>query len=149
MKYDKPLIAALTGALSTISGEIFTQVFIFIGIGKHSIYQLTSLFITLNRPTEIIGLVMEFALGGFVGISFYYALNKIGRDYMVVKSLFVSILFFFVAEITFTMFIEGRFIDIRPINDYYIHFGGAFVFGITQGLLFNRYLFNDVIHENK
>ncbi len=29
----------------------------------------------------------------------------------------------------------------RPVSGYYSHLIGAFVFGITQGILFKRYLF--------
>ena len=54
MKYDKPLVAALIGALSTIPAEILTRAFVSFGIGQYSVYQLDSLLITQNRPTPII-----------------------------------------------------------------------------------------------
>lgn len=142
MKYDKPLIAVLIGALSTITGEILTRALVFLGIGKYSVYQLDSLLITFNRPTTIIGLIFNFVIGGFTGIVFYYALKKIGLDYLVIKSACVGILAWAFTELIFTVTIEGKYIDIRPISDYYVHILGALTFGITLGLLFKKYLFN-------
>lgn len=142
MKYNKPLIAALIGALSSIPGEIVTQLFVFLGIGKYSIYQLDSLLITFNRPTEIIGLMVNFIVGSLIGVFFYYALEKLGQDYLVLKGIVISSIFWMLTEFMFTLTVEGKYIDIRPINDYYIHILGAIVFGISLGFLFERYLIN-------
>jgi hypothetical protein len=142
LQYNKPLLAALIGALSTVPGEILTQVLVFLGIGKYSLYQLDSLLITFNRPSIIMGLIVNVIAGGFIAIIFYYAISKLGQDYLVFKSTGVGLLFWLVFELIFTATIEGRFIEIRPISDYYIHIFGTIVFGITLGLLFNKYLFN-------
>lgn len=141
LKCDKPLIASVLGALSTIAGEFVTQSLLWMGFGKYSIYQLISMTITLNRPTEIIGLIVNFILGGFIGSAFYYAIKTIGQDYLVVKSIAVSLFFWFLSEMIFTATIEGHFIDIRPISDYYVHLIGATAYGTTVGLLFKTYLF--------
>ncbi|MFA4884408.1 MAG: hypothetical protein WC601_01300 [Desulfotomaculaceae bacterium] len=140
MKYDKPLIAVLIGALSTIPGEMATRALVFLGIGKYSIYQLDSLLITFNRPTTIIGLVVNFIVGGLIAVLLYYALNKLGEDYLVLKSVAAGLLFWFVFELIFTATVEGKFIEIRPVSDYYIHLLATIVYGITMGLLFNKYL---------
>jgi len=148
MKYDKPLLAAFFGALSTIPGEVLTQGLTFLGIGQYSIYQLASLFMTLNRPSEITGSIIELFLGGFTGITFYYLLEKIGYDYLTLKSLFFGILSWLFAEVLFKTLIEGHLIDIRSVNDYYVHLIGAIAFGVTQGLLFKRYLFSNIIQKS-
>jgi len=140
LKYDKPLIAVLIGALSTIPGEMATRALVFLGIGKYSIYQLDSLLITFNRPTTIIGLVVNFIVGGLIAVLLYYALNKLGEDYLVLKSVAAGLLFWFVFELIFTATVEGKFIEIRPVSDYYIHLLATIVYGITMGLLFNKYL---------
>jgi hypothetical protein len=142
MTYDKPLIAALFGALSTITGEILTRVLIFFGIGKYSVYQLDSLLVTFNRPTTIMGLIVNFIIGGFTGVVFYYLLKKIGQDYLVIKSTFIGLLMWAVTEFLFTSTVDGKYIEIRPVSDYYIHIVAAGAFGITLGLLFKKYLFN-------
>lgn len=145
MKYDKPLVAGVIGAASTITGEVVTRALILFGFGKYSVYQLISLTITLNRPTKIIGLIVNCIIGSFIGIAFYYALNIIGRDYLAVKSIAVSLFFWFLSEMIFTATIEGRFIDLRPISDYYVHLFGATAYGTTVGMLFKTSLFNSSI----
>ncbi|SDH85266.1 hypothetical protein [Desulfosporosinus hippei] len=82
MKYDKPLIVAMIGAVSTMPSEVLTRLLLLLGIGKYSIYQLDSLLITFNRPIAIMGLIVNLIVGGFVGIVFYYSLEKIGTDYL-------------------------------------------------------------------
>lgn len=142
MDNDKPLIAAFLGALSTIPAEIITQALVFIDIGKYSVYQLDSLLITFTRPMIIIGLIVDFIIGGLAAALFYYALNKIGRDYLVIKSASFGLLTWILKEFVFTSTIEGKYIEIRPINDYYVHIFGALIYGISLGLLFKKYLSN-------
>jgi len=43
-------------------------------------------------------------------------------------------------ELIFTGSIDGKFIPIRPISDYYSHLVGSIVFGITLGLLLKKFL---------
>lgn len=141
MKDDKILIAGIIGALSTIPSEIVTQWLVFIGVGKNSIYNISSILITANRPSLIIGLFVSPIVGGFSAILFYYALMKLGSFNIIIKSLVVSLLFWICLETVFTLFIEGNHIAIRPISDYYVHLIGAVVFAITEGILFRRFLF--------
>jgi hypothetical protein len=140
LKYDKPLVAALIGASSTIPSEILTRALVFFGIGKYSIYQLDSLLITFNRPTTLMGLILDFIMGGFTGMVFYYALQKIGLDYLVIKSASIGVLSWAFYELLFTATVEGVYFPIRPISDYYLHLLGSLIFGITMGLLYKKYL---------
>ncbi|HBP63859.1 MAG TPA: hypothetical protein DD730_06225 [Desulfosporosinus sp.] len=121
MKYDKPMVAALIGALSTISAEILTRAFTSFGIGQYSVYQLDSLLITQNRPTLGIGLIVNLIIGGLVGILFYYSLEKIGFDYLVIKSACVGLLAWSGTELVITDLVEGKTIPLRPIAGYYVH----------------------------
>jgi hypothetical protein len=148
LKFDKPLIATIIGAASTITGELLTRVILSLGIGQYSLYELISFIVTINRPSEIMGLIMAWIIGGFAGIVFYYALDKLGQDYLVVKAVFFSLIFFALAEILFTATIEGKYINIRPMEDYYIHVLAALGFGLTLGVLFKKYLFNPNISSN-
>ena len=141
MQYDKPLLAAVMGILSAISYEIFTWILLFLGIGKYSLYQLDSFIITLNRPSIFIGFIVSSMSGILVAILLYYGLKKLGQDYIVYKSLLASILTWVILELAFTAIIEGKLISPRPISDYINHFLGTVVFGITLGLLFEKYLF--------
>ncbi|MDR3560768.1 MAG: hypothetical protein P4N59_04915 [Negativicutes bacterium] len=141
MKYDKPLIAGLFGALSTIVSEAVTQAFVFLGVGKYSIYELDSLLITFNRPSIIMGFIVNIIAGGTIAVLFYYALSKLGQDYLVFKGIAVGMLGWGIFEILLTATVEGQFFEIRPMSDYYLHLVGTVVFGITLGLLFEKYLF--------
>ena len=143
MNYDKPLVAAIIGAVSSIPGEIVSRLMLYYGIGKYSTYQLDSLIITFNRPNEILGLILNFILGGVIGIIFYYSIQKLGQDYLVYKSIFVGLLASSVNEFLITALIEGKYIEIRPISDYYVHIVAALIFGFTLGILFKRYLFDN------
>jgi hypothetical protein len=112
-----------------------------LGIGKYSVYQLTSLIITLYRPTAILGIVVSFVLGGLFSIIFYYLRNKFGSDYLIIKSMIFSLVIWITMETMFVWLIEGpKLIHPRPIADYYIHMSGSLFFGITQGLLYKKYL---------
>lgn len=141
MQYDKPLVAIVIGALSTIPYEIFTRIMVSLGVGKYSAYNLTSLIITLNRPTVILGMVVSFTIGSFVAVLLYYAIEKLGTDYLVFKSVAASLLVWVSMEALYVWLIEGPgLVQPRPVNDYYIHMIGSFLFGITMGLLFKSYL---------
>ena len=50
-------------------------------------YQLNSLVITLNRPNEVLGILSTFLTGGVISVILYYLLNRIGTDYIVLKSI--------------------------------------------------------------
>ena len=141
MQYNKPLLAALLGALSTISSEIVSRILLFIGIGTYSIYQLESLLITLNRPNAFLGFYLDCIIGGVVGIIFYYSIKFLGEDYLVYKSIFVGLLASALSELLISIFIEDKYIPIRPIEDYFLHIFCAMIFGLTLGILFNNYLF--------
>jgi hypothetical protein len=141
MEYNKPLIAALLGSISTVPYELFTRLLISLGIGKYSVYQLTSLIITLYRPAAILGIVVSFVLGGLFSIIFYYLLNKFDPDYLVIKSMIFSLIIWVTMETIFVWLIEGpKLIPPRPVADYYIHMLGSLFFGIVQGLLYKKYL---------
>lgn len=147
MRYDKPLIAALLGALSTIPAEALSRGLLFFGFGKYSIYQLDSCLITFNRPSTVIGLILNIIVGGLTGIVFYYVLQKIGSDYLIIKSAGVGVISWVIFELLFTVTVEGKYIDIRPISDYYTHIIGSVTFGISQGILFNKYLIKSTVSE--
>lgn len=149
MKYDKPLVAAAIGAASTIVGQVVTRGLVSFGIGKYSVYQLISFIVTINRPHEFIGMINNFIIGGFYGIVFYYSLMLLGRDHLILKAIGASLFFWIFSELIFTAVIEGRYIDIRPFSDYYVHLVGATAYGATMGWLFKRYLFNRDKHEEE
>ena len=141
MIQDKVLIIGLIGALSTIPGEIASRIFVYFGIGKYGIYELSSLIITFNRPVFAIGLIVDFLVGSVSAILLYFIFEKLGSCHLVIKTTLCSLLSWLVCELLFTAIIEGKYIPIRPINDYYSHILSAMIFGITLGLLLKKFIF--------
>ena len=141
MDYNKPSVAALIGALSTIPFELITRLLVVLGIAKYTVYELNSLMITVNRPNVILGAIAAMLLSAGIALVFYYSLKFLGWDYLIIKSISVSLLSWLVLEVLFMWLIEGRgLIPPRPINDYFSEMTGAVVFGVTLGLLFRTYL---------
>lgn len=141
MSYDKPLVALLIGVLSAIPYEIFTRLLVFFGIGKYSVYQLSSLIVTINRPTAFMGGVTASTVAGSIAVVFYYALKKLGWDYLIMKGLFAGLFSWVIMEAIYVWLIEGpKLIQPRPISDYYLEMFGSALFGILLGLLFKKYL---------
>lgn len=141
MKSDRILTAIFLGCLSTIAYEILTRIFVLLGYGKYSLYQLDSMIVTINRADTIIGLVVSCLVSILTSALFYFALAVIGTEHLVVKSILFSLLMWAALEIIFTSIIEGKSIPVRPLGDYYSHMAGAIVYGITQGLLLKQFLF--------
>src|SRR5574342_20738 len=141
MIQDKVLISGLLGALSTISGEIASRIFVYFGIGKYGIYELASFIITFNRPVFTIGLIVDFLVGSVFATLLYFIFEKLGSCHLVIKTTLFSLLTWLVCELLFTATVEGKYIPIRPINDYYSHIFSAVIFGITLGLLLKKFIF--------
>lgn len=141
MNNDKPLLAAIIGGLSTISAEIISRIMLALGIGQYSIYLLDSLVLTLNRPNFFLGLYINFVIGGLVGLIFYYLIKCIGQANLIIKGAFVGMLATTIAEVIFSSVIEGTYIPLRPIGDYYLHIVGSAGFGLTMGIAFKAYIF--------
>lgn len=141
-------MATLIGVLAAIPYEIFTRLLVSLGIGKYSVYQLSSLIVTLNRPTAIIGAVITSLVSGSIAIVLYHSLKKLGWDYLVIKGLAAGLLSWLVMETIYTFLIEGpQLIAHRPVSDYYLEIFGSSLFGIILGLLFKKYLLKESIRS--
>ncbi|ERI91901.1 hypothetical protein HMPREF1982_02944 [Clostridiales bacterium oral taxon 876 str. F0540] len=141
LKDDTILVAGLIGVISTVVAEVVTQIFKLIGVTKNSLFELSSMVITLNRPTIVIGLFVSASVGGFLSILLYFAFEKFGSQHLIMKCIGISIIMWVALEMVFTFSIEARLIRERPISAYYGHLVGAIIFGIAEGILFRRYLF--------
>ena len=142
MKIDKPTTALLFGVLSTITYEILTKVLKLLGYAKYSVFELSSLMITLNRPNALLGSIISTLLGGSIAILFYNTIIKwLGWENLIIKSVWINLLSWVLLEGLFMWLIEGRnLIPLRPISDYYSHCFSAIIFGIILGLLYQKYL---------
>ena len=149
IKFDKPVIVILIACFATIPYEIFTRILLFFGYGKYSLYQLNSFVVTIteNRPDVVMGFIVSSAVGGVYGLLFYYSLEKLGTDYLILKAIFSSIFVWVILELVFTSTIEGKTISLRPISDYYGKMLGSIIYGITLGVLFRILLFKKLISK--
>ena len=141
MKNDRDLIAGVIGVVAAIPCEIVIQVLIRLGFAKYSEFGMSSLLITLNRPSIILGFFVTSVVGGLISIILYQAFRKLGSQHLIIKCVGVSIFMWVALEFTFKIYFEGKVIPVRTMSSYYSHLAGAFIFGITQGILFRKYLF--------
>ena len=141
MKLDRYVTAALIGAVATLAGEALSMLLVALGIGAQDMYQIDSLFITLNRPSFIFGMIVEFVAGGVAGIVLYQVLDKYGSGNIVIKAVMISWFFWFLFKLYSTAFIEGKHVEIRPFSTYYNHIICLMFYGIVLGLAFKYTLF--------
>lgn len=144
MKEDKTLILGMIGVFSTIISEMITWIGKLTGLANHSDYELTSLIVTLNRPTVPLGFVIEGSIGVIISAVLFKLVKETGGKYILLKSVITGIVAWIINEILITMIVEGKTMPLRELEAYYTHLIGAIGFGITQGLLFKRYILNKV-----
>jgi hypothetical protein len=149
LKRDNLLIAAVIGGLSTISGEVVTKILVLLNIGKYAVYELNSLIVTSDTPSMLMGFIINFIIGSYIGAMFYLVLYKLGAQHLVLKCIMGSLLVWFVFEFAFTFMIEGIYIDIRPISDHLVHIAGTAAFGLTLGIFLKLLVFNRIEKEKK
>lgn len=91
MKSDKMLVAGLCGVIAVILHEIFGRILIFFGIGKYSVFQLSSFVITIDRPSGTIGLVTASLVAITIALLYYVALKIFGFNYVMIKGIFAGL----------------------------------------------------------
>ena len=145
MEDDRFIKAGVIGALSTVIAEIASRILLAAGIGKYSVYQLNSLIVTINRPSEIIGLIINFLIASILSVLIFLMLKKWGDRYTIIICIMISLFTWLLWEFIFTLSIEGKAIEIRPINDYYNHIIDTLVFGASMGILLKCFIFKQAI----
>ena len=136
------LIAGAISAISTLVAEIVSWVFKYLGIGKNSLYQINSLIITGNRPSFLMGLILNVIIGANLGAIIYLILKKWGHRYTIIISIMCALIMWFIWEIVFTINFEGTVISRRPIIGYYDHLICSLVYGASMGLMLKRFIFS-------
>lgn len=150
MKSDKMLVAGLCGVIAVILHEIFGRILIFFGIGKYSVFQLSSFVITIDRPSGTIGLVTASLVAITIALLYYVALKISGFNYVMIKGIFAGLFGWVFCELIYTWLVEGPgLIPLRPMSDYYLQIGGAGVFGLILGFLFQKFIVAPEKSRNK
>lgn len=141
MNDDKYLIAGIIGIISIIPSEIVSQILVILGYAKYTTCTLSSLLVTGNRELFTMGLVVNAVISAFIAMILYYTFKKLGSQHLVIKCVGATLLSWLGLELIFMIFIERNLIPVRAISGYYSHCFGAIIFGITEGILFGRFLF--------
>jgi hypothetical protein len=136
------LIAGAISAISTLVAEIVSWALKYIGFGKNSLYQINSLIITGNRPSFLLGLILNVIIGAILGAIVYLILKKWGHRYTLTFSIMCALIMWFIWEIVFTINIEGTVIPRRPISGYYDHLICTVVYGASMGFMLKRFIFS-------
>ncbi|NLM36503.1 MAG: hypothetical protein GX202_00055 [Firmicutes bacterium] len=142
MKTNKLTSSLIIGALATIPYELLTTLFKLTGYTRYSVYELSSLMITLNRPNRLLGAILSMNLGAIIALILYFlVIGRFGWENIVFKSVFLNLQSWILLEVLFMWLIEGRnLIPFRSISDYYAQLTSAIFFGVILGLLFEKYL---------
>lgn len=143
MKKDRLLIAAVIGGLSTISGEIITKILSLLGMGQYAVFELNSLLLTNDKPSMLMGFIINFVIGCYIASAFYLFFEKFGSQHVVMKSTVGSLMIWFIFELAFTALIEDKYIPIRPVADHYVHIIGTALFGVTMGCFLKQFLYKN------
>jgi hypothetical protein len=149
MKHDKILIAGLIGGISTLAGEIVTKILVACGIGQYAVFELNSLVVTINRPSMVIGFIINFIIGSYVSALLYLVFTKLGHDHLIIKAAMGCLLLWFVFETGFSMFIENHVIPIRPIADLFVHLAGTAAYGLSVGVFLKIFIFRKETENTK
>jgi hypothetical protein len=140
LKVDKTLVLGIIGVASTIISELITWIGRLTGLANYSDYELSSLIITGNRPSVPLGFVVDGSIGVIVSAILFRLVKETTEKYILLKSILTGIIAWIIIEILITAIIEGKTVPFRELSGYYTHLIGAIGFGITQGLLFKRYV---------
>lgn len=141
MKRDELFIAALIAGLSTLAGEAVTKILVLTGVGQYSVFELNSLVVTNDRPSMLMGFILNFIVGSQAGVLFYLLFKRLGNRHLVLKCILGSLPLWLIFELVFTALIEGKSIPERSLADHYVHITGTAVFGLTVGIFMRMILF--------
>lgn len=139
---EKILVAGVIGASSTLVAELVSWIFNYLRIGPYSVYQLNSLIITGNRPSVLIGLLVNFVVGSILGTIVYLMLRTWGHRFTIIISIACTLIMWFIWEIVFTINIEGEIVPYRSMASYYKHLICSLVYGTSMGLMLKQFIFS-------
>jgi hypothetical protein len=139
---DKLLIAGAIGIASTVLGEIGSWILLSLGLGKYSVYQLNSLIVTFNKPSILIGFILNILVGGIIGASVYLTVKKWGHKHIIMVSLLYTLISWLCLEVTFNAVVDKNVITSLLMAGYYNSLINAIVHAIFKGFMIKHFLFS-------
>lgn len=141
MNNSKQTLAGVFGAVSTILGEAVTRLLSFYKVGQVDLYQFHSLFLTIDQPSLMLGLIISLIIGFFLGRYVYTCIEKKDARDVIIRSTMSFVFTWLIAEVVYTVFYAGLMDITRPINDHYVYLAGMAISGLTSGLLIKTILY--------
>jgi hypothetical protein len=89
------IIAGSLGALSTILGEAVSRVLVYMKIGQLDLFQFHSLFLTIDEPSFILGLIVSFIIGSIVAVIVCNHQEKHSSDGVLINSIVATVYVWF------------------------------------------------------
>ncbi|PKM42009.1 MAG: hypothetical protein CVV03_10840 [Firmicutes bacterium HGW-Firmicutes-8] len=140
MKYDKPLLAALIGAIAIIPHEAISLTAKYLGWTSMSVFEMNSKLFD-QYGSWIVGVLTTLLTSAVVGFIFYEVLRIIGVDYIILKGIAASMTSWLIFEAILQM-VRGT--SGEPVSGHFIHAFGAAVAGLVIGYMFERFLISPV-----
>jgi hypothetical protein len=141
LKADKYVLAAAWGALATLAAEAVSLLLVAAGMSDQDIYRMDSLLATQDNPSQLIGLIVNFIVGGFSAAVLCYLMESLGARYAIIKGIMASLFVWLLFNLYSGAYIEGRFIEPRPAGAHYNQLISALANGAAMGVLFRLTLF--------
>ncbi|GFZ33174.1 hypothetical protein CSC2_37000 [Clostridium zeae] len=139
---DRILVAGAIGIVSTVVGEICSWIFVYLGIGTYSTYQINSLIVTYNKPSVLVGLFLNLIMGGIIGAAVYLTLKKWGHEHIIMVSLVYTLVAWMCIEIIANAVVDKNLIDTRVIGGYFNQIISAVIHAVAKGLMLKWFIFN-------
>ena len=139
---DKLLIAGAIGIASTVVGEIGSWILLSLGLGTYSVYQLNSLIVTFNKPSILIGFVLNLLIGGIIGASVYLTVKKWGHKHITMVSLVYTLTAWLCLEVIFNAVVDKNIITSSLMGGYYNSLINAIVHAIFKGFMIKYFIFS-------
>lgn len=142
VKYDKPLLAALVGAVSVVPYEIIVIIAKYFGLVSLTVFQMNSMLI-YKQGSWLIGAVTTPLIGGIVSFVLYRMLQIIGTDYLPIKGVFAALITWAILETFFELVFRGITTE-KTVLGHFIHAFGAGTAGFTIGYLLKKFVIKPV-----
>lgn len=139
---DRILIAGAIGIASTVVGEIGSWILLSLGLGKYSVYQENSLIVTFNKPSILIGFILNLLIGSIIGATVYLITKKWGHRHIIMVSLILTLIAWLFLEIIFNAIVDKNIITSRLMSGYYNSLINAIIHAVFKGLLLKRFIFS-------
>lgn len=138
---DKLLLAGVIGIASTVIGEIGSWILLSLGLGKYSVYQENSLIVTFNKPSVVIGFILNILIGSIIGASVYLVTKKWGNKHIILVSLIFTLTAWMFLEIITNAIVDRNIIASRLISGYYNSLINAVAHAVVKALMIKYLIF--------